>query len=62
MRPRMWISPDVGVVMFDSSFSAVLLPAPLWPMMPSASPARYNETHVAKRPELAARDATNAPD
>ncbi len=36
----MVISPAVGEVMFESSLRTVLLPAPLWPMMPSVSPRR----------------------
>ena len=37
-RPLSVIVPDVGAVIRESSFSSVLLPAPLWPMMPSVSP------------------------
>src|SRR5690242_15796484 len=36
--PRIIISPAVGAVIFDSSFSTVLLPAPFGPMIPKASP------------------------
>ena len=37
-RPRVLIRPDVGSMIDVSNFSIVLFPAPLWPMMPSASP------------------------
>ena len=37
-RPRSRISPSVGAVMRDRIFNNVDLPAPLRPMMPSASP------------------------
>ena len=40
----MRISPSVGSVMRERSFSSVLLPAPLRPMMPTTSPrATSNE-------------------
>ena len=37
-RPSSVMVPLVGAVMRESSLSSVLLPAPLWPMMPSVSP------------------------
>src|SRR5205809_393890 len=37
-RPRSVMVPPVGAVMRESSLRIVLLPAPLWPMMPSVSP------------------------
>ena len=37
-RPLMLILPVVGVVTLERIFSKVLLPAPLRPMMPTASP------------------------
>src|ERR1700750_3058873 len=48
----MWISPCVGGVILDISLSAVLLPAPLWPIMPNASPR--------DTPKLTSRSAQNS--
>ena len=44
-----------GGVTRDRIFSSVLLPAPLWPMMPNVSPRSDLEVHVAQRPELLSR-------
>ena len=38
IRPRSLASPSVGGVTFERIFSRVLLPAPLWPMIPNVSP------------------------
>jgi hypothetical protein len=44
-RPRSRTSPRVGAVMRDKILSSVDLPAPLRPMMPTASPgAMSNDT------------------
>ena len=45
-------SPVVGGVIRERILSSVLLPAPLWPMMPSVSPALDLEVDVPERPEL----------
>ena len=55
-RPLMLISPEVGAVILDKSFSRVLLPAPLFPMMPTDSPSctsklTSRKAHVSFLPE-----------
>ena len=46
--------PCVGFEMLASSFSSVLLPAPLWPMMPTTSPCSTLEAYVVERLERGA--------
>ena len=46
--------PSVGGVIRERIFSSVLLPAPLWPMMPNVSPALDLEADVPQRPEVLA--------
>ena len=44
-------------VMRERIFSSVLLPAPLWPMMPTISPCRTSRFTSFKRPDVAARSS-----
>ena len=59
-RPSSVIVPSVGAVMRESSLSNVLLPAPLWPMMPERLTASDVEADVADRPEFVCRRGPSA--
>src|SRR3982750_1352498 len=52
-RPRIVISPRGGVVIPDRSFRIVVLPAPLWPTTPSASP-RFTSKLTSRRAHISA--------
>ena len=60
-RPRVRETPAVGAVIPARILRMVLLPAPLRPTMPSASPSRDGELTSSQRPQLARRDGVRRP-
>ena len=51
-RPLTTMRPLVGFMIRLSIFNAVLFPAPLWPMMPKASPLLYFKREILNCPEF----------
>ena len=51
-RPLTTMRPLVGFMIRLSIFNAVLFPAPLWPMMPKASPLLYFKREILNGPEF----------
>ena len=62
MWPSTSTTPSDGVRIPASTWSSVLLPAPLGPMTPSDSPWMHRERGVAQRPEVRVAVPAHAPD